>query len=90
MEKKIETARRQIQEEDLVKVILECKELGSLETTEASRGKVQERGSVWDPRLWPTKTEPGGGVPVALCVAQWGPSQWGNRCSRPEVLEFER
>ena len=49
--KKIETARRQIQEEDLAKVILECKELGSLETTEASRGQVQARGSVWVPRL---------------------------------------
>ena len=90
MEKKIETARRQIQEEDLAKVILECKELGSLETTEASRGQVQARGSVWVPRLWPTKSETGGGVPVAVCFALWGPSWWGNRCSRPEVLEFER
>lgn len=49
--KKIETERREIQEEDLVKVIQKCKEVGSLETAEASRGKAQARGSVRAPRL---------------------------------------
>lgn len=28
--------------------------------------------------------------PVAVCFALWGPSQRENRCSRPEVLKFER